>query len=149
MGTDLRKCPKLFGKHLITETLPVATDSNFGPLYYVAGKSDKGTTIVKAAVYNTTAPVPVSLQLEGYDKGDKATLTVLTGPEDPYGYNDPWKQNNVVKETTTTLKAGEEGTFSFTLPQLSIAVLETERSGKGKGKGKGKRAKVRMVDAQG
>lgn len=126
-------------------------NANFGPLYYVAGKSDKGTTIVKAAVYNTTTPVPVSLQLEGYDKGDKATLTVLTGPADPYAYNDPWKQNNVVKETTTTLQAGKDGTFSFTLPQLSVAVLETERSGKGKGKGKGKskRAKVRMVDGQG
>jgi alpha-L-arabinofuranosidase len=133
------KCSKLMGKHVITETLPVATDANFGPLYYVAGKSGKGTTIFKAAVYNTTAPVPVSLQLEGYKKGAKATLTVLTGPEDPYGYNDPWTQINVVKEKTTILKAGENGTFSFSLPRLSVAVLETS------GKGDCERKKMRMI----
>ena len=125
------------GKHVITKTLPVATDSNFGPLFYVAGSTNKGTTVFKAAVYNTTAPVFVSLQLEGYKKGATATLTVLTGPENPYGYNDPWTQANVVKETTTTLKAGDNGTFSFSLPQLSVAVLET--SGKGN-------KKTRMVD---
>lgn len=117
------------GKHVITKTLPVTTESNFGPLFYVAGSTDKGTAVFKAAVYNTTAPVPVSLQLEGFKKGATATLTVLTGPENPYGYNDPWTQANVVKETTTTLKAGDNGKFSFSLPQLSVAVLET--SGKG------------------
>ena len=127
------------GKHVITQTLPVATDANFGPLFYVAGSTNKGTTVFKAAVYNTTAPVPVSLQLEGYKKGATATLTVLTGPENPYGYNDPWTQANVVKETTTTLKAGDNGTFSFSLPQLSVAVLETS------GKGKRGSKKTRMV----
>ncbi|KAL2126830.1 hypothetical protein VTI74DRAFT_171 [Chaetomium olivicolor] len=133
---------RLMGKHVITETLPVATNASFGPLYYVAGNSDKGTTIFKAAVYNTTAAVPVSLQLECYKKGAKATLTVLTGPQDPYGYNDPWTQSNVVKETTTTLKADENGTFSFSLPQLSVAVLETWGMGKCKSK------KMRMVDVE-
>ena len=130
------------GKHVITETLPVTTDASFGPLYYVAGNSDKGTTIFKAAVYNTTAAVPVSLQLECYKKGAKATLTVLTGPQDPYGYNDPWTQANVVKESTTTLKADENGTFSFSLPQLSVAVLETSAKGKCKSK------KMRIVDVE-
>ncbi len=128
------------GKHVITETLPVTSDAGFGPLYYVAGNSEKGTTIFKAAVYNTTAEVPVSLQLECYKKGAKATLTVLTGPQNPYGYNDPWTQVNVVKETTTTLTAGENGIFSFRLPQLSVAVLETSEKGKCK-----KTKKMRMV----
>jgi alpha-N-arabinofuranosidase len=113
---------------VLSKTLPVTSDSNFGPLYYVAGTSDKGTGIFKAAVYNSTEAVPVSLKFEGAPKGATAKLTVLTGPENPYGYNDPFLHNNVVKETTTTLTAGSDGTFQFSLPQLSIAVLETDAS---------------------
>jgi alpha-N-arabinofuranosidase len=93
----------------------------------VAGKSAAGTGIFKAGVYNSTEPVPVSLKFEGLaKKGAKAELTVLTGPEDPYGYNDPHKQNNVVKETKLELAAGPDGAFDFSLPPLSIAVLETK-----------------------
>ncbi|KAK3905544.1 glycoside hydrolase superfamily [Staphylotrichum tortipilum] len=125
---------RLFSNHIIRETLPVSTDANFGPLYYVAGTSEKGTSIWKGAVYNSTEPVDVSLQFECHQKNDKATLTVLTGPTDPYGYNDPWTQVNVVKEKTTTIKADDKGKFSFSLPGLSVAVLETEGKAKCKGK---------------
>jgi alpha-N-arabinofuranosidase len=106
----------------------VTSDAGFGPLYYVAGTSDKGTGIFKAAVYNTTEDVPVSLRFEGSPKGATATLTVLTGPENPYGYNDPFTHVNVVKETTSIVTAGADGTFQFSLPQLSVAVLETNAS---------------------
>jgi alpha-N-arabinofuranosidase len=122
------------GNHIITDTLPVTTDADLGPLYYVAGSSAAGTSIFKAAVYNSTEPVPVKLQFECHKKNDKATLTVLTGPTDPYGYNDPWTQVNVVKETKTTIKADDKGAFSFSLPALSVAVLETEAKAKCKGK---------------
>jgi alpha-N-arabinofuranosidase len=104
----------------------VTSDEGFGPLYYVAGTSDKGSGIFKAAVYNTTEDVPVSLRFSGFSKGATAKLTVLTGPEDPYGYNDPFTQVNVVKETTSTVTAGKDGAFQFSLPQLSVAVLETD-----------------------
>lgn len=57
-------------------------------------------------------------------------MTVQTGPQDPYGYNDPFLQNNVVKESTVTLTAGDKGTFEFSLPPLSVAVLETDGKGK-------------------
>jgi alpha-N-arabinofuranosidase len=104
----------------------VTSDTGFGPLYYVAGTSAQGTGIFKAAVYNTTADVPISLKFEGYSKGATATLTVLTGPADPYGYNDPFTHVNVVKETTSAVTAGADGSFQFSLPQLSVAVLETD-----------------------
>ena len=104
----------------------MTSDTGFGPLYYVAGTSSKGTGIFKAAVYNSTADVPVSVGLEGSSKGATATLTVLTGPENPYGYNDPFTHVNVVEETTSTVTAGLDGSFQFSLPQLSIAVLETD-----------------------
>ena len=98
------------------------------PLYYVAGTSDKGAAVFKAAVYNATQPVPVSVRFEGIDRaagpGSTATLTVLTGPENPYGFNDPFTRVNVVKETKKSLAAGEGGIFEFNLPPLSVALLE-------------------------
>ncbi|KAK4458635.1 alpha-L-arabinofuranosidase A [Cladorrhinum samala] len=119
----------LLAKHIIRRTLPVTAPPgapNFNPLYYVAGASEKGTRIFKASVYNSTEPVPVSLQFEGVPKGAKASLTVLTGPSDQYAYNDPFTRVNVVKEDTKVVRAGEKGTFTFSLPALSVAVLETE-----------------------
>ncbi len=123
---------QLLGIHPLTKTLPVtAKTGGIRPLYYVAGESEKNTTLFKAAVYNATEPVAVSLQFEGIEmKGSKATLTLLTGPEDPYAVNDPFTQINVVNETTATLTAGEGGVFVFSLPSLSVAVLETEGESK-------------------
>lgn len=106
----------------------MTSDSGFGPLYYVAGTSATGTGIFKAAVYNSTEDVPVSLRFQGSRQGATATLTVLTGPANPYGYNDPFTHVDVVQETTSTLTAGADGSFQFSLPQLSIAVLETDAS---------------------
>ncbi|KAK3690512.1 glycoside hydrolase superfamily [Podospora appendiculata] len=130
----------LLGNHVITKTLPVSHSSkafSIGPLYYVAGTGEKGTSIVKLAVYNATEPVQVSLQFEaGYRhdakaKGARGTLTVLTGPKDPYAVNDPFTRVNVVNETISKLTADEKGLFKFSLPPLSVAVFETggEREG--------------------
>ncbi|KAK3994491.1 alpha-L-arabinofuranosidase A [Cladorrhinum sp. PSN332] len=118
----------LLAKHIIRKTLPVSAPSgapNFNPLFYVAGASAKGSRIFKASVYNSTEPIPVSLQFEGVPKGAKASLTVLSGPTDPYAINDPFTRVNIVKEETKVVKAGEKGTFTFSLPALSVAVLET------------------------
>lgn len=126
---------QLLGTTAITKTLPItAKTGGIGPLYYVAGETESGSNVFKAAVYNSTEPVAVSVQFAGLagkvkqpaKKAATATLTVLTGPVNPYEYNDPWKHNNVVKETKTKLTAKQGGTFSFTLPQLSVAVLETD-----------------------
>jgi alpha-L-arabinofuranosidase len=112
--------------HPITKTLPAT--ANFDPLYYVAGMNEKTQAhIFKAAVYNSTdgADVPVRLTFDGVVPGTTAELTVLSGPKDPYGFNNPLKGNNVVKTTKTTVKSDKKGTFAFSLPNLSVAVLDT------------------------
>jgi len=114
---------KLLGRDSLRSTLPV-TGGGIGLLYYVAGESETGASIWKAAVYNSTAPVPVSLRFE--KKHPSATLTLLTGPADPYAFNDPFTRVNVVKETKTELKAGPGGAFEFSLPALSVAVVEAK-----------------------
>ncbi|KAK3385211.1 glycoside hydrolase superfamily [Podospora didyma] len=116
---------RLLGSHVLTQTLPVTAQSGgIRPLYYVAGKSE-GTHVFKAAVYNATQPVEISLRFEGMTaKGQTAALTVLRGPQDPYGVNDPFTQINVVNETTLAVAADEGGVFRFSLPHLSVAVLE-------------------------
>ncbi|KAI0156540.1 glycoside hydrolase family 51 protein [Xylariaceae sp. FL1272] len=128
---------ELMAAHPITDTLPAT--SEFDPLYYVAGKNEQtGGYIFKAAVYNSTnsAPVPVQLTFEDVAPFSAAELTVLTGPKNPYGFNDPFANEiNVVKTVKSTVIADKFGSFSFSLPNLSVAVLDTKSSGKGKRRG--------------
>lgn len=98
----------------------------------MAGKNvETGAHIFKAAVYNTTdgVDIPVSLTFAGIAAGAAAELTVLSGPEDPYGWNDPFTGVNVVTTTRTTVTANGNGAFEFSLPQLSVAVLDTGATG--------------------
>jgi len=67
--------------------------------------------------------VPVSLTFEGLAKGTKADLTILTAP-DAFSMNGVGEAN-LVNSKTTTIKAGKGGAFSFSLPNLSVAVLTT------------------------
>lgn len=117
---------KLISTHLITHTLPTTPKTNTTSLFWVAGHNkDDGKKIVKLANYNTTnhEDTDVSIKFEGVDAG-KATLTLMYGTDGPYGYNDPATGNNVVKEETTVLSARDNGAFQFSMPELSVAVLE-------------------------
>ncbi|GMF67847.1 unnamed protein product [Aspergillus oryzae] len=97
----------------------------FGPLYYVAGVDNTSNShIFKAAVYNSTADVPVSLTFDGVKAGTSASLTVLTAA-DPLGMNEVGAAN-IVDKKTSTVTAGVNGVFDFSLPNLSVAVLKTE-----------------------
>jgi alpha-N-arabinofuranosidase len=59
-----------------------------------------------------------------------ANLTYLTNSVgDPYMYNDPFTGVNIVNTTNMMIAAGSDGAFRFTLPELSVAVLDTEVSG--------------------
>lgn len=114
--------------HPITHTLPASAE--FNPLYYVAGKNEKTQGhIFKAAVYNSTngADVPVRVTFEGVAPGTVAELTLLTGPKDPYAVNDPHTGVNIVKTSKTNIKSDNKGTFAFSLPNLSVAVLDTTK----------------------
>ncbi|KAJ5555861.1 Glycoside hydrolase superfamily [Penicillium sp. DV-2018c] len=116
---------RLFSHNHMTNTLPAKSSDGFGPLYYATGvNKETNSHIFKAAVYNSTAEVPVSLTFEGVGRGTKADLTILTAP-DPFAMNEVGHAN-IVNSKTTQIKAGKKGEFSFKLPNLSIAVLSTK-----------------------
>jgi alpha-N-arabinofuranosidase len=108
----------------MTNTLPATSEDAFGPLYYATGLDSKSNSrIFKAAVYNSTEDVPVSLTFSGVGRGTKADLTILTAPN-AFSMNEVGGAN-IVNSKTTTIKAGKKGEFSFNLPNLSVAVLTT------------------------
>lgn len=72
-------------------------------------------------MYNTTAPVPFNVTLEGVAVGATGLLTVLSA-------DDGWSANRldaeeVVQTSTSTLVAGEGGVFGFELGQWEVGVL--------------------------
>ncbi|KAF2022959.1 glycoside hydrolase [Setomelanomma holmii] len=124
-------CWSLFAHHPITHTLPASSNSSLGPAYWGAGidENRNGALVAKLATYNTTDgnAVPVSVHFQGVTPGTKAQLTLLTNPSgDPFAYNDPRTGVNIVNTTNTILTAGYSGSFDFSMPQLSVAVLDTD-----------------------
>jgi alpha-N-arabinofuranosidase len=114
-------CWSLFAHHPITHTLPTSSNSSYGPVYWGAGidETRNGAMVWKGAVYNTTngSSIPISVHFQGVKPGTKANLTLLTNPSgDPFAYNDP-----------------HTGMFKFSMPQLSVAVLDTEVKGAANG----------------
>ena len=118
----------LLSRHQLAETLPATED--FGPAYYVAGRSaGRGSLVWKGAVYNTTdgADEHVSVAFEGVREGAAAAVTLLTNKErNPYADNDPFTGVDVVDTKTFLVKAGKDGAFEFSMPELSVAVLDTD-----------------------
>ncbi|SMR63185.1 unnamed protein product [Zymoseptoria tritici ST99CH_3D1] len=119
----------LFAHHPISQTS--AVEGEFGPVWYGAGVDEArgGAKVWKGAVYNTTdgVDVEVKVKFEGLKGGTNAALTVLTNlGEGGYAANDPATGVNVVGVNTTVLTADGEGTYVFDLPELSVAVLDTD-----------------------
>lgn len=109
----------------MTNTLPTTWNDSYGPLYYAAGLNRyTDAHIFKAAVYNSTCDVPVSLTFEGVGRGTTADLTILTAPN-AFSMNEVGS-TNIVNSQTTRIKAGKKGVFNFSLPNLSVAVLTTK-----------------------
>lgn len=126
----------LFAHHPITHTLPVKSPAGYGPVYYGAGMDETrdGAMVAKLAVYNTTRnqDVPISVSFEGVKAGTKAVLGMAIQPDgDPWAYNDPFKGVNVVESTTKVITANANGAFEFNMPELSVAVLDTDVSSLG------------------
>lgn len=84
------------------------------------------TYIFKAAVYNSTSTVPFTLKFEGIGAGAQAELTVLTGTR-PQAFNAP-RTPEVVRRSLSNITAGDGGSFQFSLPGLSVAVLRARLS---------------------
>lgn len=111
--------------------LPTTSNSSYSPLFWAAGTDEArdGAFVWKGAVYNTTdgGNISVSVQFEGVEPSSKASLTVLTNPSgDPFAFNDPKTGVNIVQSTSVELTSGASGAFEFSLPQLSVAVLDTD-----------------------
>jgi len=115
---------ELLSNTRFTTTRPVSTIENFGPLYYVAGENTPvGQHVFKAAVYNATGNVPVTVQFDNVAPGTRANLTVLTGAG-PTASNTLNSITGAVVSTSTIVTSGDAG-FVFELPDLSVAVLAT------------------------
>ncbi|KAL5117363.1 hypothetical protein ACEQ8H_004679 [Pleosporales sp. CAS-2024a] len=126
-------CWSLFAHHPITHTLPTSSNSSYGPVYWGAGmdKRRNNAMVWKGATYNTTngSSVPVSVHFQGVKPGTKANLTLLTNPSgDPFAYNNPHTGIEMVDTAIRILEADFSGAFRFYMPQLSVAVLDTEVS---------------------
>lgn len=115
---------QLLSRNKIVHNLPTtSTEGGIGPLYWVAGRGDKpGTYLFKAAVYNSTSDMPVTVTFGG-SRAKAATLTVLSS-QDPNASNYPGGPE-VVQTKVSSVVAKSEGVFQFTLPNLSVAVLAT------------------------
>ena len=139
---------ELFAGHIMTKTLPSSAD--FGPTYYVAGTNeDTGSHILKIAAYNTTngEDVPVSVAFDGVKSGTKAAVTVLTNPGgDPFAYNDPLTGVNIVDRSTFVIEAEKDGAFRFSMPQLSVAVLDTDYKAECDGYGSKKKRTLQGIE---
>ncbi|KAL6704410.1 hypothetical protein ACN47E_008262 [Coniothyrium glycines] len=144
-------CWSLFAHHTISHTLPTTSNSSYGPLYWGAGKDEarNNALVWKGAVYNTTnhADVPVSVLFEGVAPGTQANLTWLINTSgDNYLYNDPFTGVNIVGTNSKILTAGSNGAFEFSLPELSVAVLDTDPAGVTNGTySRGNRRRVRYT----
>ena len=92
-------------------------------MYYAAGTGAGGSVVLKAAVYDSPETVPMKVAFAGVKPGATATLKVLTAPD---GNSASTAGNDVVKTSTTTLIADGDGAFSYSLPDLSVSVLEVK-----------------------
>ncbi|KAH8882695.1 glycoside hydrolase family 51 protein [Thozetella sp. PMI_491] len=118
---------KLLGSSPFAETLPVTVGANtgFGPAFWVAGQADD-RYILKAAVYNsTTDDVQFSVTFEALKGGATGQLTVLSA-DSPFARNTPAAREQV-KKSISTVTANKDGTFEFSLPNLSVAVFEAAK----------------------
>lgn len=113
---------KLFSQNRFTETLPVNVTGDLGPAYWVAGRSNVTQThMLKAAVYNSTSPVPFTVSFTAVEPGAKANLTILSATDPLASVS---ATSDPVQWTTTQIVSGTHG-FEFQLPGLSVALLCT------------------------
>ncbi|RAL64970.1 hypothetical protein DID88_001560 [Monilinia fructigena] len=90
-----------------TTTNSLNSSSPFGPAFYVIGVNDPGKYVFKAAIYNTTEPVPFSIDFEGVNAGATGTLTVLNAP-DGNSKNVFGGEDLVVKTVSNVIAGAEE-----------------------------------------
>lgn len=108
---------KLFATNYGSETVPITSDSGYGPLYWAATKNATGTYFVKIVNYDGAASTPVTVTVAG--KSSTATLKTLTAP-DKYSTNSLGNEQSVWTETKVTSSGG---LYSFTLKGSYISAV--------------------------
>ncbi|KAJ5730448.1 uncharacterized protein N7483_004956 [Penicillium malachiteum] len=93
----------------------VTSDSAFGPVYWVASSASDSSYFVKLANYGSDTQ-DLSVNINGLTT---AKLT-LVGDDDPHAANTPDESPVVPVQSTLS---SSNGTFTFTLPAWSVAVL--------------------------
>ncbi|KAK6371391.1 hypothetical protein LTS17_009122 [Exophiala oligosperma] len=111
---------KMFANNYGSETVPITSDSNFGPLYWAGTKdaSPSGKYYLKIVNFDGASSTPVTVTIA--DKSSPAKLITLSGP-DKYSTNTLGSVTSVWTETTIYSK---NGTYNFTLSgEYASAVL--------------------------
>ncbi|KAL3424210.1 alpha-L-arabinofuranosidase [Phlyctema vagabunda] len=118
---------ELFANHRYESTVPAVSESPFGPAYWVAGASGEGKYTFKAAVYNTTSPVPFNVTFASIEEGQTGVLTVLSAPEglSANTLTEDGEVVDVVTRSEKKLVATQGGVFGFELQQWEVAVFTT------------------------
>ncbi|EPS25343.1 putative alpha-L-arabinofuranosidase [Penicillium oxalicum 114-2] len=119
---------RLLASNTMTHTLSAGSDTDFGPLHYVTGYDKRSHSyLFKAAVYNSSDDVPVSIKFPDMPSGVRAELSLLTAdaPESSNAVGGP----EIVTTSVSSVEAGPGGYFNFKLPDLSVAVLRVSMCG--------------------
>lgn len=106
---------KMFATNHGTKTHPIESDSDFGPVYWVASSNDTHYQI-KLANYNRENHT-VNVQVPGA-KNETGSLEMLAGEEN--ASNQP--HDIVVTPTVNEIKNGSDG-FTVHMPPYGVAVL--------------------------
>ncbi|KAI5296449.1 hypothetical protein KEM52_002408 [Ascosphaera acerosa] len=104
---------RMFSTNFGTETVPISTDADFGPVYWVATK-DESNYYIKLANYGEDKQT-VNLQVPSVKAG---SLEVLSGEK--LGINQPHK---VTVQPKTSSVQVDGGKVSVDLPAYAVAVL--------------------------
>jgi alpha-L-arabinofuranosidase len=94
-----------------------AGKKTFGAVDAVAAISPAGDLLVSLVHRGTAGPIQVSLQVDGFVLGEKATLSVLSGAA-------PWSANTLEKPHTVDIRKSEEtmhgNSFSLEVQPFSV-----------------------------
>ncbi|KAI5304423.1 hypothetical protein KEM56_006508 [Ascosphaera pollenicola] len=104
---------KMFSNNFGTETVPITTDADFSPVYWVATKDDS-SYYVKLANYGETKQT-VNIEVPDVES---AKLELLSG--DKTAINQPHKVSVQTQTSSVDVKAGK---VSVDLPPYAVAVL--------------------------
>ena len=74
-------------------------------------------------MYDSPETVPIKVAFAGVKAGATATLTVLTAPD---GNAANAAGNTAVRTDAKIITADEDGAFVYSLPDLSVSVLEVK-----------------------